>query len=311
MLQDESSSKHRPEAGLTDAAAAVLIADDLHTLRDIDDLSSTAANRRLFQRLNGEECHWLRAVRLKYGPQVRVIDISAGGMLIETEDALRPDSKVVFEVAAADSTIVVPARVVRCTPAPDGGAVRYRGALAFMRPLVIPDVTDASLGEAVASDIVAGLEALSEAAAVEPKSVEPAAADLPMAVTWQKVIVRYTDGQLLRGYTNNFNASRPQLHLCDSPASGDTVMVPLARLKAVFFVREFAGDPDHVESNVFTAAPIGRKVEVTFHDGEVMVGATISYRCDGHGFFMNPADPGSNNQRVFVILSAMKHLRFL
>jgi hypothetical protein len=50
---------------------------------------------------------------------------------------------------------------------------------------------------------------------------------------------------------------------------------------------------------------------VTFHDGEVLVGSTISYRYEGTGFFVQPADPRSNNQRVFVILSAIQHVRFI
>jgi len=294
---------------------AVLTADDANpSFAEAPD--ARTSNRRLHQRLSPQQFQWLKSARLKYGPEVRVIDISAGGMLVETEQPLKHQSKIVFELAGSDSTIVVPSRVLRCEKVtPDDNAVRYRGAIAFTRPLTLPDLAgEANLGELVVNDIVAGRGALGQTAA-------PATAAAPhegiynevatVGATWQKVIVRYTDGSLLKGYTNNFHTSRPQLHLSEQPCSGDQVLVPVARLKAIFFVREFDGDPAHVDQNVFIGAPLGRKVEVTFHDGEVLVGSTMSYRCDGNGFFVQPADPRSNNQRVFVILGSIQHVRFL
>jgi hypothetical protein len=76
-------------------------------------------------------------------------------------------------------------------------------------------------------------------------------------------------------------------------------------------VREFSGDPTLVESKDFVDPPKGRKVEVTFHDHEVMVGSTLGYRGEGNGFFLHPADGRSNNQRVFVTASGMRRMRFL
>ena len=45
-------------------------------------------NRRIHERLNASELEWLRGVRVKYGAAVRVLDISAGGLLLETERRL-------------------------------------------------------------------------------------------------------------------------------------------------------------------------------------------------------------------------------
>ena len=50
------------------------------------------SNRRVHERLKASDLHWLRGARLKYGDDIRVLDISAGGMLLETEKALAPDA---------------------------------------------------------------------------------------------------------------------------------------------------------------------------------------------------------------------------
>jgi hypothetical protein len=54
-----------------------------------------------------------------------------------------------------------------------------------------------------------------------------------------------------------------------------------------------------------------RKAEVIFLDGEVLQGSILGYDPKGPGFFLFPSDPKSNNQRVFVINSAVKSFRYL
>ena len=137
-------------------------------------------------------------------------------------------------------------------------------------------------------------------------------ADPPPGGSWQKIVVRYSDGRILKGFTQDFHGSKSQFSLWPAinAASHERVVVPLALLKAVFFVREFGGNPDHVEQKVFDAAGHGRRIEVTLLDDEVLVGTTLNYRSDSTGFFMIPADPQANNQRVFVVSSAVRQVRF-
>jgi hypothetical protein len=52
-------------------------------------------------------------------------------------------------------------------------------------------------------------------------------------------------------------------------------------------------------------------MEVTFRDNEIIVGSTLSYRGEDNGFFLQPADPGSNNLRVFVTPAGLQQVRFL
>src|SRR5215510_14040035 len=99
--------------------------------------SATADDRRSSMRLSADDLLWLGGVRIKYGADVRVIDLSAGGMLLEGDEEMRPDTTVVFEVAAPDGTTLAPARVLRCRPIETGGKKRYRTACAFKRPLTI------------------------------------------------------------------------------------------------------------------------------------------------------------------------------
>ena len=85
----------------------------------------------------------------------------------------------------------------------------------------------------------------------------------------------------------------------------------LGELKAVFFVRDFAGRPDSVEETPATPGARGRKIQVTFRDGEVMVGTTLNYQAIGSGFFLAPLDPKSNNVRCFVVNSAVQDAHFV
>ena len=86
----------------------------------------------------------------------------------------------------------------------------------------------------------------------------------------------------------------------------------MARLKAVFFVKDFNGNPSYQEQKTFAGrGQGGRRVEITFADGEVILGTTLNYRPDGQGFFVSPADPSANNTRIFVVSTALRRVRFL
>ena len=251
------------------------------------------SERRGHMRLAVDDVRWLRSARLKYGPDVRVLDISAGGILVETEGQLRPDANIVFELSGPMNSILVPSKVLRCRVASFAEVMRYRGACSFKRPLEIPDL-------------------LTQAMTTDTATTSPAAAPTPGSSTsWQKVIARFRDGHLVRGYTADFHPSKPQLHLSAEPNSSDTLFLQLSQLKALFFVRDFTGDQMRVDRQEFGSAPQGRKVAITFNDGETLLGTTLGYRGEGNGFFVHPADPRSNNLRVFVAPGATQQVRFL
>jgi len=129
-----------------------------------------------------------------------------------------------------------------------------------------------------------------------------------------KVVVRYQDGRVLKGEIDDFLPNKDTFHLAvlDSPGA-KPLPVQVSELKALFFVKDFAGDPQHVERNEFDPArPVsGRKLKVVFKDGEVLVGTTQGYQPGRPGFFLIPADPASNILRCFVVMAATKEVGFV
>ncbi len=127
-----------------------------------------------------------------------------------------------------------------------------------------------------------------------------------------KVIIRYAHAKaLLKGYTRDFSPNRPDFHLvpADAGDGAEPVKVLVKDLKAIFFVRDFAGNRAYTERDEFEGRPPGRKLEVTFSDGEVMVGSSLGFDPQRPGFFLFPADNQTNNQRVFVVSAAVKTAR--
>ncbi len=127
-----------------------------------------------------------------------------------------------------------------------------------------------------------------------------------------KVVVHFSDGRLIKGFSENFSPNKECFHLipADTP-SGGAIEVSTKDLKAVFVVRDFIGDSLYNERKEYIEGenPSGKKVEVTFADGEVLVGSTLGYDTRRQGFFIFPADPKSNNIRVYAVSSGVKKVR--
>ena len=118
-----------------------------------------------------------------------------------------------------------------------------------------------------------------------------------------RAVVAFLDGRRLKGYVFNFSALKESFRLfSDGPAgqqSGSDIL--MKDLKAIFFVKDFAGDPDYTKLSSLDAPKHGRKVVVTFRDGEELSGVTEAYNPQKLGFFMFPHDENGNNLRVFVV----------
>lgn len=179
-------------------------------------------------------------------------------------------------------------------------------------PQVILRLIEAQLG--VAGRNIAALEAR-RGAAFEPTRLASSQPNLePRSGTgWNRIVVRYLDGRLLKGYSQDFHPARATFHVSPLTAPIDLkpVLVPMAQLKAIFFVRDFDGNPGRVDGQTFAPSQTGRRIEVTFLDDEVLFGSTLGYRPDGSGFFVTPADSEGNNLRVFVLPGGIRHVRYL
>ncbi len=124
-----------------------------------------------------------------------------------------------------------------------------------------------------------------------------------------KVVVRFKDGTVLKGETNNFFPNKPSFNL--QTPDGEYPEIYVENLKAVFFVKDLLGNREHVKRYVDNIAGAGRKIRVRFVDGEEIIGYTLGYSPDRPGFIMTPADLTGNNERAFVVASATENVEFL
>ena len=88
-----------------------------------------------------------------------------------------------------------------------------------------------------------------------------------------KIVVAFLNGHRLKGYSFNFSPVKDSFDIFAQEDSGQQrgTKVDLKEVKAVFFAKDFAGDPKYQESIVVEGQPMGRKMEVTFGDGEKLV----------------------------------------
>jgi hypothetical protein len=95
----------------------------------------TVADRRRDARFGREAVPEVRAT-LRPGCLVSVVDLSAGGALVEAPRPLRPGARVHLQMVAGQRTFSLAAYILRCFVweiDPNDG-VRYRGALRFDDP---------------------------------------------------------------------------------------------------------------------------------------------------------------------------------
>ena len=97
-------------------------------------------DRRRTVRRSRAELVWLRGLRLRPGLEVALLDLSAGGALVETRSRLRPGGRAVLRLTSASGSWNVSGEVLRSWVAalePERGVV-YRGALVFDEALECP-----------------------------------------------------------------------------------------------------------------------------------------------------------------------------
>ena len=128
-------------------------------------------------------------------------------------------------------------------------------------------------------------------------------------MTKNKVVVRFKDKTLLKGTISNFSPfyNLFQLELLN----GDSVIVNIDKIKAMFFVKKFEGNKEYkykYEDELFW---VGDKITLEFEDGERMVGYTQHLDYSPKGYFITPADMNGNNKYVFASKSAIDNMSFL
>jgi len=135
----------------------------------------------------------------------------------------------------------------------------------------------------------------------------------------RKVIIRYVDGSLLRGYLSpedgtTFGKNEMEPFVVEDEG-GHSQEVRPSQIKAIFFVKTFDGSPNYSEFKVFSNRPSGRGVwiRVEFGDGEVMEGIAPNSLATyfNSAFSMTPPDPASNNLTVLVSKRSLRDMQVL
>lgn len=128
---------------------------------------------------------------------------------------------------------------------------------------------------------------------------------------YQKVVVRYLDGTMIRGFAEDFSPGKGSLIISPDGQPGYHLLVRLKDVKAVFFVKELYGDAERADVHGFDRGPPrgGDRVMIEFKDGERLWGIVNSRAAPGEGwFFLYPSDQGGNNEKVFVLREAVAEL---
>lgn len=119
-----------------------------------------------------------------------------------------------------------------------------------------------------------------------------------------KIVVHRKNGEVSKGRTNDFSPARPSFHLRDHMDSSVVQEIELESLKAVFFVKDFIGNPLHTYSRDFQGSQgFGKHIIVVFKDGERFHGTSGAIHRNRIGFFVSPIDSEANTIRAFVINS--------
>ena len=149
----------------------------------------------------------------------------------------------------------------------------------------------------------------------EVRKIESPSGLTNMGTERNRVVVHFKGGKLLKGFTHDFTPTKGVFHLTSEREEdkGRVYELELEELKAVFFVKTLDGDKDYVEKKRFEevdeARLRGLKIRVEFYDGEIMRGISLGYSKGRSGFFILPVDPEWNNERVYVLASALRDIK--
>jgi hypothetical protein len=134
-----------------------------------------------------------------------------------------------------------------------------------------------------------------------------------------RAVLRFLDGTILKGYLEGFSEDAPEITVRAVGAQTPQT-VKTDRLKAIFFVKTFEGNSRYYEKKSYgLRKPKGNRTFIKFIDGEDMIGfieggvpwekgffLSRKKAKNLRGFYLLPADEGSNNNRVFVFTAAVR-----
>jgi hypothetical protein len=133
---------------------------------------------------------------------------------------------------------------------------------------------------------------------------------LQMALHPAMVVVRYLDGRMLKGETDDFYPGATALTVTQ-PFGESVHLADFTGVKGIFFVKTLEGNRNYKAKNDFAiASQFGRRTVVKYADGETMRGFTLPGKIADPFFFLFPVDPRANNAKVYVVRAATADIRY-
>jgi hypothetical protein len=133
------------------------------------------------------------------------------------------------------------------------------------------------------------------------------------ASTHKKVVVELLDKQALRGYLSPTRLGQADPIDVLSP-DGEHEQIPLTKVRAVYFVREFSDDFEP-ERKAFLSRPKldGLWVRLRFTDGDTLEGVVPNDLLSllDNGLQITPPDLNSSTDRIFVPRGALSEVTVL
>jgi hypothetical protein len=134
------------------------------------------ANRRQYPRLKPSAVPFLKSIAFNQGFEAQVVNISRGGILLETEEPLRPQMKILLKLVTTDGVIKMEGRVLRSSISSLNGVPRYQSAVAFEHPFHMLDDLSAELEEHKESQTESTAPSVIDTANDQPSTIIPGSA---------------------------------------------------------------------------------------------------------------------------------------
>jgi len=127
-----------------------------------------------------------------------------------------------------------------------------------------------------------------------------------------KLIVRTRSGEVIPGFSKQ---ERIKNKVKIITRKGKERVFDLEDLKALFFVKDFRGNPKYEEIKFFNKQQVSSMiwVRVQFFDDEILEGKIQNNLdlLDSPGFYLWPSDQDTNNESVYVVKSSLKNFTIL
>lgn len=128
----------------------------------------------------------------------------------------------------------------------------------------------------------------------------------------EKVVVHFNSGNILKGLVAAAHVRDGHLAVVpDREPSELALLIPVDRVKGIFFVKDFDGRPRRKERRRFPAHAYAsaRRTVLRFNDGEILYGYSRLSDYPTEAFWVVPSDDGCNNERILIHPDSIRDMK--